>query len=54
MFFLDDCLISGYFDTNFIAVVLVEPVLHKFEDLKIHNILNLEEVYFLVTRVIYD
>ena len=51
--FLDDCRISGYFDTKFIAVVLVEPILHKFEDLKIANILNLEEVYFLVTRVIY-
>ncbi len=51
--FLDDYQISGYFDTNFIAVVLVEPILHKYEDLKIANILNLEEVYFLVTRIRY-
>ncbi len=51
--FLDDCQISGYFDTKFIAVVLVETILRKFEDLKIANILNLEEVYFLVTRVVY-
>ncbi len=49
--FLDHCQISCYFDTNLIAVVLVEPILRKFEDLKIANILNLEEVYFLVTRV---
>ncbi len=49
--FLDACRISGYFDTKFIAVVLVEPILCKFEDLKIANILNLKEVYFLVTRV---
>ena len=51
--FLDDCRISCYFDTKFIAVVLVEPISRKFEDLKIVNFLNLEEVYFLVTRVKY-
>ena len=50
--FLDNCRIPGYFDTRFIVVVLVEPILRKFEDLKIVNILNLEEVYFLVTRVV--
>ena len=49
--FLDDRRISGYFDIKFNAVVLVEPILHKFEDHKIANILNLEEVFFLVTRV---
>ena len=49
--FLDDRLISGYFDTKFIAVALVEQILRKFEDLKMSNILNLEEVYFLVTRL---
>ena len=32
---------SGYFDTKFIAVVLVDPILRKFEDLKIVNILDL-------------
>ena len=51
--FLDDCRISGYFDTKFVAVVLLELILRKFERLKTANILNLEEVYFLVTRVIY-
>ncbi len=50
--FLDDCQISGYFDTKFIAVFLVEPILRKIEDLNFGNILNLEEVYFLMTRVI--
>ena len=47
------CRIYGYFDTKFTAVVLVEQILCKFEDLKIANILNLEEVYFLMTRVEY-
>ncbi len=51
--FLDDWRISAYFDTKFVAVVLVEPILHKFEDLKIADIFNLKEVYFLVTRVTY-
>ena len=44
--FLDDCRISGYFDTKFTAVFLVEQILCTFEDLKIANILNLE-VYHL-------
>ncbi len=50
--FLGDCQISGYFDTKFIAIVIVEPTLRTFEVVKIANILNLEEVYFLVARVI--
>ncbi len=37
--------------TKFIGVVLVEPILHKFEDLKSTNILNPQEVYFIVARV---
>ncbi len=32
--FLDDCPITGYFDTKFNAVVLEEQILCKFEDLK--------------------
>ncbi len=32
--------------------LLLEPILHKFEDPKNVNFLNPEEVYFLVTRVI--
>ncbi len=43
--------ISGYFDTKFNALGLIEPILHKFEDLKIANFLKPEEVYFLVTHI---
>ncbi len=50
--FLDVCRISGYFDTKFTAVVLIEPILHKFGELKNAKFLNPEEVYFLVTSVI--
>ncbi len=49
--FLNDCQISCYFDTKYTAVVLIEPILHKFEDQKITNFFNPEEVYFLVTPV---
>ena len=51
--FLDDCQISAVLDTKFTAVVLKETILQKFEDLKNANFLNPEEVYFLVTRVIF-
>ncbi len=50
--FLNGCWISAYFDTKFTAVVLIEPILHKFEDLKVAHFLNPKEVYFLVTRSI--
>ena len=43
----------NYFDTKFNTLSQIEPILHKFEDLKIANFLNPEEVYFLVTRIIY-
>ncbi len=52
MYFLNSCRISGYFDTKFTTMVQIEPILFKFKDQKIDNILNLEQVYFLVTRVI--
>ena len=51
-FSLNGCRFSGYFDTKFTAVAIIEPILHKFEDLKIVNFLNPEQVYFLMTRVI--
>ncbi len=35
-------------------LVILIPILHKFEDLKIANFLNPEEVYFLVTRVKWE
>ena len=50
-FSLNSCRISGYFDTKFTAVGIIEPILHKFEDLKIINFLNPEQVYFLVAHV---
>ncbi len=53
-FYLNDCRISGYFDTKITAVVPLESILQKFEDLKIAHFFNPEEVYFLVTRVNYS
>ena len=50
-FSLNGCQISGYFDTRFSAVAIIDPILHKFEDLKIVNFLNPEQVYFLVACV---
>ena len=54
MYFLNSCQISGYFDTKFTTIVQIEPILGKSKDPKIDNILNLERVYFLVTRVKYE
>ena len=34
-------------------IVQIELILHKSKDTKIDNILKLERLYFLVTRVIY-
>ena len=53
-YFPNACRISGYFDTKFIIIAQIEPILQKSKDTKIDNILNLEQVYFLVTRVIYN
>ncbi len=44
---------SCYSDTIFNALGIIKPILHKFEDLKIVNFLNPEEVYILVTCVVY-
>ena len=52
MYFLIACRISGYFDTKFTTILQIEPILQQSEDQKIDNIWNLEQVYFLVTRVI--
>ena len=54
MYFLIGCRISGYFDTKFTTIVQIELILQQSEDQKIDNILNLEQVYFLVTRVISE
>ncbi len=52
VYFMKDGWISGYFDTKYIAILWIEPILHNFEDQKIANFLNLEQVYFRVTLVI--
>ncbi len=49
--FLNDCRISGYFDIKFPAVVLLESILQKFENLKV-SIFNTKKVYFHVTCVV--
>ncbi len=54
MGFLNSCRISGHFDTKFTTIAQIEQILQESKDPKIDNILNLERVYFLVTRVILD
>ena len=49
--FLKSCRISGHFDTRFTTIAQIEQILQESKDPKIDNILNLERVYFLVTRV---
>ena len=50
-YFLNSCRISGNFDTKFTTMAQIEQIIQEFRDPKIDNILNLEQVYFLVTRV---
>ena len=45
--------ISGYFDTKYMTVLRVEQILHNFEDQKFANFLNLEQVNFRMTLVMY-
>ena len=52
--FLNSCRISGYFYTKFTTIAQIEQILQESKDPKIYNILNLERVYFLVTRVTYQ
>ncbi len=51
MYFLNSCQISSHFDTSFTTIAQIEQILQESKDPKIDNILNLERVYFLVTRV---
>ena len=53
MYFLKSCRISGHFDTTFTTIAQIEQILQESKDPKIDNILNLDQVYFLVTRVMY-
>ncbi len=43
--------ISGYFDTKYMTILQIEQILHIFEDQKIVNFFNLEQVNFRVTLV---
>ena len=52
--FLNSWRISGYFDTKFTTIAQIEQILQESKDPNIDKILNLERVYFLVTRVIYN
>ena len=42
---------SGYFDTKYMTVLGIEPMLHNFEDQKFANFLNLKQVNFRMTLV---
>ncbi len=52
-YFMKDCLISGCFDTKYMTVLRIEHILRNFEDQKFANFVNLEQVNFCVTLVIY-
>ena len=52
MYFLNSCRIYGHFDTKFTTIPQIEQILQESKDPKIDHILNLERVYFLMTRVI--
>ncbi len=54
MYFMNSCRISGHFDTKFTTIAQIEQILQESKDPKTDNILNLERVYFLVTRVNYN
>ncbi len=51
---MNSCRIAGHFDTRFTTIAQIEQILHESKDPEIDNILNLERVYFLVTRVILE
>ena len=50
-YFLKEGRITCYFDTKYMTLLQIEQFLHKFEDQKIANFLNLERVNFRVTLV---
>ena len=51
--FLEDGWVSGYFDTKYITILQIDQILHNFEDQKIADFFNLEQVNFRVTLVMY-
>ena len=53
---MKDARISGHFDTKYMMTMIVlqmEQILNNFEDQKFANFLNLKQVNFCVTLVIY-
>ncbi len=44
--------ISGYFDNKYMTVLRIEQILRKYEDQKIANFFNPEQVNFRVTLII--
>ena len=51
MYFLNSCRIAGHFNTKFTTIAQIQSILQESKDPKIDNILSLEQVYFLMTRV---
>ncbi len=45
--------ISGYFDTKYMTVLLIEQILHNFEDQKFANFFNLQQVDFRMKHSSY-
>ncbi len=52
-YFMKDVRTSGHFDTKYMTVLRIEKLLHNFEDQKFANFLNLEQVNFCLTLVIF-
>ncbi len=52
-YFVKDGRISGYFDTKYMTLLRKQQILCNFEDQKIANFLNLEQVNFRMTLVYY-
>ncbi len=48
---MKDGRISGYLDTKYVTMLRLEQILHNFEDQKIANFFNLEQVNFRVTLI---
>ena len=51
---MKDGRISGYFDTKYVNVLWIEHILYNFEDQKIANFFNLEQVNFRVAFVLKE
>ncbi len=53
-YFLKNGRISGYFGAKYITVLQIERILYNFEDQKIFDLFNPEQVNFRMMLVIYD